>query len=269
MNSAANVDHAFRCWSKDIRNFISDGGGLIRVSNLEDCSVSLYNMISRPADPLFGAIIWGFDDDLEGRLRTVAGGPNAVAGCDERPALDLAVKCRIRRGVVTLLDHGADPEMLNNENETASMIGTACHNPFLEHIFLDRGADAEPYSDLEWWYAREYTLTLSTKLLLIALQISFRCNSNRAPIDAPDEYYETPLRLAVDNGHEEVTRFKTPEARKSSETNAWFLHWSSKPRKGRPRRGSYQGALLVEALAQRRPRTAVSGNNAVQGGSNT
>lgn len=74
-----------------------------------------------------------------------------------------------------LLDHGADHEMLNYENETALMIATTCHNPFLEHIFLDRGADAEPYSDLKWWYAREYTLTPSTKLLLMVLQISFRC----------------------------------------------------------------------------------------------
>ena len=134
---------AFTYWSEAAEYGVYGGGDI-----LEDWTgrygTKVWDTIGRPADYIFVAVAWGFDDILEKRVRS---DPNAVdlARSHEfnSPLLCIAANNGRLKIAQLLLKIGANVQEKDGFGETALMIATKANDVDIVRLLLENGASVE------------------------------------------------------------------------------------------------------------------------------
>ena len=187
---------AFTYWSEAAEYGVYGGCDI-----LEDWTshygTKVWDTIGRPADYIFVAAAWGFDDIVEKRLQI---DPNAVnlARSHEfnSPLLCIAATHGRLDIVRLLLKYGADVQEKDGFGETALMIATRANDIEIVHLLLKNGATVEQRGENAVHNAAQ-----QGRFAILVLMLEHGLN-----IEGKDEEGMTALDLAVEEGHEDIAQ---------------------------------------------------------------
>lgn len=206
---------AFTCWSEAAEYGVYGGGDI-----LEDWSsrygTKVWDSIGRPADYVFVAVAWGFDDVVENRLQSDPNAVNLTRSHEFNSPLLCIAANNVRLDIAQLLlKHGANVQEKDGFGETALMIATKANDVDIVRLLLQSGATAEQRREDAVRHAAQEG---RYDVLLLMLEQGLN-------IEGTNEEGMTALDLAVEEGHEDFAQLllKQEAYTDQSKKNFWLL----------------------------------------------